>query len=76
MNVCLPTRPIDATKKAGPMIETVQGPRVLEIMDHRIISISEEGELIRCSPETPERGDQPPPRDQQRGGARWYCNDL
>lgn len=42
MNVCLPTRPINATKKAGPMMETVQGPRVLEIMDRRVISISEE----------------------------------
>lgn len=42
MNICLPTRRIDATKEAGPMRETVQGPRVLEIMDRRVISISEE----------------------------------
>lgn len=42
MSVCLPTRVIDSAKKAGPMRETVQGPRVLEIMDRRVISISEE----------------------------------
>lgn len=42
MTLCLPTRPIDCTKKASPMRETVQGPRVLEIMDRRIITISED----------------------------------
>jgi len=42
MTVCLPTRPIHATKKANPMKETVQGPRVLEIMDRRVFTISEE----------------------------------
>lgn len=42
MTVCLPTRPIDCTKKASPMKETVQGPKVLEIMDRRVISISED----------------------------------
>lgn len=46
MTVCLPTRTIDSTKIAGPMRETVQGPRVLEIMDRRVFTISEE-ELIR-----------------------------
>lgn len=42
MTVCLPTRRIDPARRAGPMRETAQGPRVLEIMDRRVITISEE----------------------------------
>ncbi|OPX69248.1 MAG: inosine 5'-monophosphate dehydrogenase [Methanoregulaceae archaeon PtaB.Bin056] len=42
MTVCLPTRRIDPARRAGPMRETAQGPRVIEIMDRRLITISEE----------------------------------
>ncbi|MCQ8894096.1 MAG: homocysteine biosynthesis protein [Methanolinea sp.] len=39
--LCLPTRPIDPHKKAMPMRETVQGPRVLQIMERRVSTIGE-----------------------------------
>jgi len=45
MELTLPTRRIDATKSAQPMRETEQGPRVLDIMDRLVISISETEEI-------------------------------
>jgi len=41
----LPTRRIDTTKSALPLRETVQGPRVLDIMDRRVISIGQNEEI-------------------------------
>jgi uncharacterized protein (DUF39 family)/CBS domain-containing protein len=43
--VCLPTRRIDLQKSAMPLRETVQGPRVLDIMDRVVISIGEDEEI-------------------------------
>lgn len=48
MTLALPTRRIDSEKISQPMHETVQGPRVLEIMDRRVIAIGE-GEAIRTA---------------------------
>lgn len=48
MTLSLPTRRIDKRKISQPMHETVQGPRVLEIMDRRVIAIGE-GEAIRTA---------------------------
>jgi CBS domain-containing protein len=45
LHICLPTRRIDTTKNAMPLRETVQGPRVLDIMDRMVISIGEEEEI-------------------------------
>jgi CBS domain-containing protein len=48
MELALPTRPIDATKKVHPMHETTSGPRVLDIMDRQVVSVSE-GEEIQTA---------------------------
>jgi uncharacterized protein (DUF39 family) len=40
----LPTRTIDSRKSVLPLRETVQGPRVLDIMDRRVISIGQDEE--------------------------------
>lgn len=40
MTLALPTRPIDRTKTARPMVETAQGPRVREIMDRQVVAIT------------------------------------
>lgn len=45
----LPTRPIDPVKSAQPMRETVQGPRVLDIMDTRVVSIMETEEIATAA---------------------------
>lgn len=49
MEMLLPARPIDAVKSAQPMRETVQGPRVLDIMDTRVISILETEEIAAAA---------------------------
>jgi uncharacterized protein (DUF39 family)/CBS domain-containing protein len=41
----LPTRPIDCRKSVMPLRETVQGPRVLDIMDRRVIAIGQDEEI-------------------------------
>ena len=41
----LPTRSIDHEKTAKPIRETVQGPRVLDIMDRNVISIGQDEEI-------------------------------
>jgi CBS domain-containing protein len=41
----LPTRRIDTTRSAHPLRETVQGPRVLDIMDRKVISIGQDEEI-------------------------------
>ncbi|MDI9632663.1 MAG: homocysteine biosynthesis protein [Methanolinea sp.] len=38
----LPTRRLDPTRRAEPMRETVQGPRVVQIMQHRVPTIGED----------------------------------
>jgi CBS domain-containing protein len=43
--ICMPTRPINHQKKAMPLRETVQGPRVLDIMDRGVISIRQDEEI-------------------------------
>ncbi|MGD1003886.1 MAG: homocysteine biosynthesis protein [Methanoregulaceae archaeon] len=45
MELCLPTRPIDPIKQVRPMHETIQGPRVLDIMDTNVDSIRENEEI-------------------------------
>jgi uncharacterized protein (DUF39 family) len=45
MQLALPTRPIDPAKKVNPMHETVQGPRVMDIMDRQVVSIGESEEI-------------------------------
>jgi L-aspartate semialdehyde sulfurtransferase len=45
MELALPTRPIDPAKAARPMHQTVPGPRVLDIMDRSVITISETEEI-------------------------------
>lgn len=42
MTLALPTRPLNPDRKAEPMKETVQGPRVLQIMDRRVATIGED----------------------------------
>jgi len=48
MQLALPTRPIDAAKKVHPMHETRSGPRVMDIMDRQVVSVSE-GEEIKTA---------------------------
>jgi len=43
--ICLPTRKIDNRKSAMPLRETMQGPRVLDIMDRVVISIGQNEEI-------------------------------
>ena len=45
IEVALPTRPINSTKKAHPMHETIRAPRVGDIMDRRVIRIAETEEI-------------------------------
>ncbi|HON81096.1 MAG TPA: homocysteine biosynthesis protein [Methanoregulaceae archaeon] len=45
LDLALPTRKIDATRKAHPLRETVQGPRVLDIMDRKVFSIGQDEEI-------------------------------
>jgi len=49
MEMLLPARPIDPAKAAQPMRETVQGPRVLDIMDTRVVSIMETEEIATAA---------------------------
>jgi CBS domain-containing protein len=39
--LALPTKPIDAAKRARPMRETKRAPRVREIMDRKVVSVAE-----------------------------------
>jgi uncharacterized protein (DUF39 family)/CBS domain-containing protein len=48
MELSLPTRKINPDQKAKPMHESVRGPRVLEIMDHRVFPVGE-GDEIRTA---------------------------
>ena len=45
MQLALPTRPIDSTKKVHPMHETKKGPRVMDIMDRQVVSVGESEEI-------------------------------
>lgn len=45
MQLALPTRPIDAVKKAHPMHESKKGPRVMDIMDRQVVSVGESEEI-------------------------------
>jgi L-aspartate semialdehyde sulfurtransferase len=45
MQLSLPTRPIDPAKAARPMRQTAQGPRVLDIMNRSVFTISETEEI-------------------------------
>jgi uncharacterized protein (DUF39 family)/predicted transcriptional regulator len=45
MQLAMPTRPIDPTKAARPMHQTSKGPRVLDIMDRKVVSIGEDEEI-------------------------------
>ncbi len=45
LEMTLPTRHISPARAAKPMKETVHGPRVLDIMDRRVISIGQEEEI-------------------------------
>jgi uncharacterized protein (DUF39 family)/predicted transcriptional regulator len=45
MQLTLPTRPIDATKKVHPMHESKKGPRVMDIMDRQVVSVGESEEI-------------------------------
>jgi len=45
MTLVLPTRPISPDTRVKPMHESVLGPRVLDIMDKRVVSIGETEEI-------------------------------
>jgi uncharacterized protein (DUF39 family) len=45
MELALPTRRIDPAKRARPMRETAVSPRVRDIMDRQVISITEDEEI-------------------------------
>jgi uncharacterized protein (DUF39 family)/predicted transcriptional regulator len=45
MTLALPTRSIDTTRAAKPMHQISKGPRVMDIMDRQIVSISESEEI-------------------------------
>jgi uncharacterized protein (DUF39 family)/CBS domain-containing protein len=45
LDLCLPTRKIDNRRSAMPLRETVQGPRVLDIMDRVVIAIGQDEEI-------------------------------
>jgi uncharacterized protein (DUF39 family)/CBS domain-containing protein len=45
MELALPTRRIDPTRKAKPMHQSIMGPRVLDIMDQQVVSIGESEEI-------------------------------
>jgi uncharacterized protein (DUF39 family)/predicted transcriptional regulator len=56
MRMASPARRIDAEKKVKPMHETIHVPRVLDIMDRRVVSISED-EDIRTAARTLLKGE-------------------
>ncbi len=56
MELTLPVRRIDATKRAKPMRETAVAPRVRDIMNRQVISITE-GEEIRAAAKRLLRGE-------------------
>ncbi|MDD1717563.1 MAG: homocysteine biosynthesis protein [Methanoregulaceae archaeon] len=45
VTLSLPTRRIDASRRVKPMRETTRSPRVLDIMDRRVISVAEDEEI-------------------------------
>ncbi|MDD1717346.1 MAG: homocysteine biosynthesis protein [Methanoregulaceae archaeon] len=45
MELALPTRKIPSTTRVKPMHETIRAPRVLDIMDRRVVSIAEDEEI-------------------------------
>ena len=45
LELALPTRRIDNTKKAHPMHEKKKGPRVLDIMDRQVVTVGESEEI-------------------------------
>ncbi|MDD1704879.1 MAG: homocysteine biosynthesis protein [Methanoregula sp.] len=45
LELALPTQRIDPRKAAKPMHQTAAGPRVLDIMDRKVVSIGEEEEI-------------------------------
>ncbi|MFA5332075.1 MAG: homocysteine biosynthesis protein [Methanoregula sp.] len=45
MELALPTRLIDTTRKVHPMHESAKSPRVMDIMDRQVVSISESEEI-------------------------------
>ena len=45
MTLVLPTRPISPETRVKPMHESVLGPRVLDIMDKRVVSVGETEEI-------------------------------
>lgn len=49
MVLALPTRPIDGKKQARPMHQTKSSPRVLEIMDKKVVSIGEDEEITTAA---------------------------
>jgi CBS domain-containing protein len=49
MTLALPTRPINATRQAKPMHQSKTSPRVLDIMDQRVVSIGEDEEITTAA---------------------------
>jgi len=49
MQLTLPTRPSDAKKSVKPMHQSVKGPRVLDIMDRKVVSIGEDEEITTAA---------------------------
>jgi uncharacterized protein (DUF39 family)/predicted transcriptional regulator len=49
MTLSLPTRSIDPRKQAKPMHQSKTSPRVLEIMDQRVVSIGEDEEITTAA---------------------------
>jgi CBS domain-containing protein len=49
MTLALPTRLIDPAKQAKPMHQSKTSPRVLDIMDQRVVSIGEDEEIITAA---------------------------
>jgi CBS domain-containing protein len=49
MTLSLPTRLIDPAKQAKPMHQSKTSPRVLDIMDQRVVSIGEDEEIITAA---------------------------
>jgi CBS domain-containing protein len=49
MTLALSTRPIDPKKQAKPMHQSKTSPRVLEIMDQRVVSIGEDEEITTAA---------------------------
>jgi len=45
MTLALPTRPLDPDRRVKPMKETVEGPRVLQIMERRVATIGEDAPI-------------------------------